>query len=86
MSDEKNKLKLYEKALCDECVDGPMGACVNACVNKALTHDPRKGYEADCVLRILDWAGREGIDLDEILKLKHEYNKTRPYRHGGKRL
>lgn len=41
---------------------------------------------ADCVLRILDWAGREGIDLDEILKLKHEYNKTRPYRHGGKRL
>ena len=24
---------------------------------------------ADCVLRILDWAGREGIDLDEILKL-----------------
>lgn len=25
-----------------------------------------------------------GLDLYEIIKIKHEYNKTRPYRHGGK--
>ena len=38
----------------------------------------------DCIIRILDWAGREGVDVDGILRLKMEYNKTRPYRHGGK--
>lgn len=40
----------------------------------------------DCLIRILDWCGKEGIDVDEILARKHEYNKTRPYRHGGKKL
>lgn len=39
---------------------------------------------ADCIIRILDWCGREGIDIDEIVRIKHEYNKTRPYKHGGK--
>lgn len=41
---------------------------------------------ADCIIRILDWCGKEGIDIDAIIKEKHEYNKTRPYRHGGKVL
>jgi NTP pyrophosphatase (non-canonical NTP hydrolase) len=40
---------------------------------------------ADCVIRILDYAGQAGIDLDAVLSEKHEYNKSRPYRHGGKR-
>ncbi len=40
----------------------------------------------DCLIRILDWCGKEGVDVDEILARKHEYNKTRPYRHGGKKL
>lgn len=38
----------------------------------------------DCVLRILDWCGRENIDVEWLLAKKHEYNKTRPYKHGGK--
>ena len=41
---------------------------------------------ADCIIRILDWCGKEGIDIEEIIRIKHEYNKTRPYRHGGKVL
>lgn len=41
---------------------------------------------ADCMIRILDWCGREGIDIDAIMKLKMEYNRTRAYKHGGKRL
>lgn len=41
---------------------------------------------ADCIIRILDWCGKEGIDIDKIIRLKMEYNKTRPYRHGGKLL
>jgi len=38
----------------------------------------------DCLIRILDWCGKEGVDVDQLLSLKHEYNKTRPYKHGGK--
>jgi hypothetical protein len=41
---------------------------------------------ADCIIRILDWCGREGIDIDAIIRQKHEYNKSRPFRHGGKLL
>lgn len=41
---------------------------------------------ADCIIRILDWAGKEGLDMDAIIREKMDYNKTRPYRHGGKLL
>lgn len=41
---------------------------------------------ADCIIRILDYAGYAGIDMGELVQKKHEYNKTRPYRHGGKAL
>lgn len=36
----------------------------------------------DCVIRILDWFGKEGIDAERILEEKHEYNRKRPYKHG----
>ena len=39
---------------------------------------------ADCIIRILDYCGKENIDIEEIIRIKHEYNKTRPYKHGGK--
>lgn len=40
----------------------------------------------DCILRILDWCAMEGVDVDELLRMKLAYNKGRPYRHGGKTL
>lgn len=40
---------------------------------------------ADIVIRVMDCAVRYGIDLGQEIELKHAYNKTRPYRHGGKR-
>lgn len=40
----------------------------------------------DCMIRILDWCGKEGIDVEKVLRMKHEYNKTRPYKHGGKKI
>lgn len=36
----------------------------------------------DCMLRILDWFGHNGLDVDRILIEKHAYNRTRPYLHG----
>jgi NTP pyrophosphatase (non-canonical NTP hydrolase) len=41
---------------------------------------------ADCIIRILDYCGQEGIDIEEAVRLKMQYNKTRPYRHGGKKI
>ena len=37
---------------------------------------------ADCLIRILDWFGHEGLDADAIVREKMEYNKSRPYKHG----
>lgn len=39
---------------------------------------------ADVVIRILDFCGGSGIDLQSIMERKHRFNLTRPYRHGGK--
>ena len=41
---------------------------------------------ADCVIRILDYAGRHKMDIAGAILAKHEYNLTRPYKHGGKRF
>ena len=50
------------------------------------------GNEAECVKEeIVDmavylacWYGAFDIDFEPTILLKHEYNKTRPYKHGGK--
>jgi NTP pyrophosphatase (non-canonical NTP hydrolase) len=37
---------------------------------------------ADCLIRLLDYCVNYGIPIDEIVRAKHEYNKSRPYKHG----
>ena len=38
----------------------------------------------DCLIRLFDWFGQNGLDLQAIATTKHTYNKQRPYRHGNK--
>lgn len=37
---------------------------------------------ADVIIRCMDMAEFYGIDLEEAIKEKHQFNKTRPYKHG----
>lgn len=53
--------------------------------------DPTKpegfGIElADAIIRILDVAEHLGIDMQDAVILKHNYNLTRSYKHGGKTI
>lgn len=40
---------------------------------------------ADVVIRIADLCSQLGFNLEYALETKMKYNKTRPYRHGGKK-
>ena len=40
---------------------------------------------ADVVIRVMDYCGRKGWDLERAIASKVEFNKTRPARHGGKK-
>lgn len=37
---------------------------------------------ADIIIRCFDMADYYGIDLETAILEKHEFNKTRPYKHG----
>ena len=39
---------------------------------------------ADCIIRILDYAAYKKLRIAQAVISKHEFNKTRPFRHGGK--
>lgn len=50
-------------------------------------NDPENFAEelADVAIRLLDAAEGYGIDLEAEIIKKHAYNKTRSYKHGGKK-
>lgn len=56
------------------------------CVPQMDDHVPSLTGEsaelADVLIRIFHYCGRRGIDLGEAVRLKHEYNTSRPFRHG----
>ena len=38
----------------------------------------------DIIIRALDTARQLSIDVEKVVQIKHEYNKSRPYLHGKK--
>ncbi len=37
---------------------------------------------ADLFIRLADYCGLRAIDLESAVRIKHEFNKGRPYKHG----
>lgn len=74
----------------EQACDFPtMLACCHKAVSNAVEDfgtEIDDYYLAMAVFYVRDWLEFRGIDLEEIIALKHEYNKGRPYRHGGKRI
>jgi len=71
--------------------DGELIALMHSELSEALealrnhgTKDNLAEELADCCIRIFDYCGAREINLEETLRKKIDYNKTRPYRHGKK--
>lgn len=70
---------------------GTFLALIHSEVSEALEADRRGDEEnfaeelADVCIRIFDLCGAKDIDLETAIEKKMEYNKTRPFKHGGKR-
>lgn len=70
---------------------GTILALIHSEVSEALEAD-RKGNKenfkeelADICIRVFDVCGKMDIDLEAAILKKMEFNKIRPYKHGGKK-
>ena len=41
---------------------------------------------ADVIIRVLDLAEMLGMNMDTMIRVKHTYNASRPYKHGNRRV
>lgn len=57
------------------------GACLDQ-MHDSVSLDDYEGVIEECYYLALSY----GLDLDSCILLKHEFNKTRSHRHGGKTL
>lgn len=74
----------------EERETGTILALIHSEVSEALEADrkcDKENFEeelADVVIRIFDLCGSRGIDLEQAIEKKMEFNKMRGYKHGGK--
>ena len=54
--------------------------------DKIPEHDGISAEMADVIIRILDYAEEENLDVIGAMIAKVEMNKTRSYKHGGKQF
>jgi NTP pyrophosphatase (non-canonical NTP hydrolase) len=74
-----------EDATAEPCAVTATGKGV--CTEHGLPKPEGVGSEfADVLIRLLDTCDVYGIDLEAEYRRKLEYNKTRPYQHGGRTL
>ena len=59
---------------------------LNAYTNEKGKPDDVAAEAADVFIRLVDTCRRYAIDLEAEYERKMAYNRTRPYRHGGKAL
>lgn len=53
--------------------------------DKHLPHLSSEEVElADVMIRVMEYAGQQGINLGRAIEEKMAYNRTRPYKHGNK--
>lgn len=80
VDNEINKFK------CFSYVAEKFGAFISDC-HKSLSYSyafEDTNHLALCVCKIYAWADINSVDMDYVIRIKHEYNKTRTYKHGGK--
>ena len=61
----------------DICTDGEWVDCNDL---RAVSE-----WLSSCISEVFDWIRGEGFEPEELMLEKHAYNKTRPYKHGGKK-
>ena len=68
----------------DDVSFGALISAAHALTTMSVVEEDAADCYAAAVL-VLAWVAKQGTDPWELLRIKHEYNKTRPYKHGNKR-
>lgn len=54
-------------------------------INNSYKEEGVPSELSDVIIRVLDICGYYKIDIGRAIHVKHEYNRTRSYRHGDKK-
>ena len=82
---EALRSSLYAVDTKEDCTFGGFIALLHGFISAAVVDDNKVVMLIMAASFALKWIADQGIDPWELLQIKHEYNKTRSYRHGGKR-